>query len=170
MTTECSAAEGLPASLHDMREPGHSRSNTRTGRDRACIETGGQVRRHHNLLPSFLGRRSFAAPLSKGMIEYDHRDQIPAFLLPSSHSRPKFIEGRWHFTVAATDVVGRFHVSRHCLKSTVLRRKRTSDLRVNEYIPQSAGCRKNSRARRLAPQIDRKTIQLDNGSCRAARR
>jgi len=26
------------------------------------------------------------------MIEYDHRDQILAFLLPSSHSRRKFIE------------------------------------------------------------------------------
>jgi hypothetical protein len=27
------------------------------------------------------------------MIEYDHRDQILAFLLPASHSRWKFIEG-----------------------------------------------------------------------------
>src|SRR5262249_3575653 len=93
LTTECSAAEGLPASLHDMREPGSSRSNRRTGRDRTRIETGGQVSRHRSLLPSFLGRRSFAPPLSKGMIEYDHRDQILAFLLPSSHGRWKFIEG-----------------------------------------------------------------------------
>jgi len=28
------------------------------------------------------------------MIEYDDRDQIPTFLLRSSHSRWKFIEGR----------------------------------------------------------------------------
>src|SRR6516225_8155592 len=66
---------------NDMREPGSSRSNTRTGRDRTRIETGGQVSRHHNLLPSFLGRESFAPPLAKGMIEYGHDDQIPAFLL-----------------------------------------------------------------------------------------
>ena len=78
MTPECGAAEGLPASLHDTREPGYSRSNTRSGRDRACIETSGQVSRHHNLLPSFLGRRSFCIPRLRGMIEYDHRDQIPA--------------------------------------------------------------------------------------------
>jgi len=32
------------------------------------------------------------------MIEYDHRDQIPVLLLPSSHSRRKFIEGRWNST------------------------------------------------------------------------
>src|SRR5262249_18177438 len=93
VTTPGSAAENLPASLHDMRGPGRSRSNRRTGRDRTRIETGGQVSRHRSLLPSFLGRRSFAPPLSKGMIEYDHRDQILAFLLPSSQSRWKFIEG-----------------------------------------------------------------------------
>src|SRR5215467_15581083 len=93
LTTECSAAEGRPASLHDMREPGRSRSNRRTGRELACIETGGQVSRHRSLLPSFLGRRSFAPPLPKSMIEYDHRDQILAFLLPASHSSRKFIEG-----------------------------------------------------------------------------
>jgi hypothetical protein len=29
------------------------------------------------------------------MIEYDDRDQIPTFLLRSSHSGRKFIEGRW---------------------------------------------------------------------------
>src|SRR5262245_7249516 len=45
--TERSAAEWPPASLHDLHEPGRSRSNTRTGRDRACIETGGHVTRHH---------------------------------------------------------------------------------------------------------------------------
>jgi hypothetical protein len=94
LTTECSAPKGLPASRHDVREPGRSRSNTRTGRDRTRIETGGQVNRHRSLLPSFLGRRSFAPPLPKGMIEYDHRDQILAFLLPASHSGRKFIEGR----------------------------------------------------------------------------
>ncbi len=32
------------------------------------------------------------------MIEYDHRDQIPAYLLRQSHSARKFIEGRWPFT------------------------------------------------------------------------
>jgi hypothetical protein len=32
------------------------------------------------------------------MTEYDHRDEIPALLLPSSHSGRKFIEGRWNFT------------------------------------------------------------------------
>src|SRR5262249_44319343 len=58
-----------------------------------CIETGGQVSRHRSLPPSFLGRESFAPPLAKGMIEYHHRDQILAFLLPASHSRRKFIEG-----------------------------------------------------------------------------
>jgi hypothetical protein len=31
------------------------------------------------------------------MIEYDHRDQIPAYLLRLSHSARKFIEGRWPF-------------------------------------------------------------------------
>src|SRR5262249_62079254 len=86
LTTECSAAEGLPASLHDMREPGSSRSNRRTGRDRTRIETGGQVSRHRSLLPSFLGRRSFAPPLSKGMIEYHDRDQMLTFLFASSRS------------------------------------------------------------------------------------
>jgi hypothetical protein len=30
----------------------------------------------------------------RGMIEYDDRDQIPTFLLRSSHSGRKFIEGR----------------------------------------------------------------------------
>src|SRR5262245_45071556 len=99
LTPQCSAAEVLPASLHDMREPGYSRSNTRSGRDRACIETSGQVSRHHNLLPSFLSRRSFCVPRSRGMIEYDHRDQIPAYLLRPSHSAQKFIEGRWPFYV-----------------------------------------------------------------------
>src|SRR5262245_19636740 len=97
LTPQCSAAEVLPASLHDMREPGYSRSNTRSGRDRACIETSGQVSRHHNLLPSFLGRQSFCVPRSRGMIEYDHRYQIRAYLLRPSHSARKFIEGRWPF-------------------------------------------------------------------------
>src|SRR5262249_30869871 len=97
LTSACSAAESLPASLRDMREPGSSRSNTRTGRNRRCIGTGGQASRHHNLLPSFLDRRPFAPPLSKSMIEYGHGDQMPAFLLRSSHSLPEFIEGRRHF-------------------------------------------------------------------------
>jgi hypothetical protein len=43
-----------------------SRSNTRTGRDRACIETGGQIIRHHTLLPSFPGRRSLSSPSIEG--------------------------------------------------------------------------------------------------------
>jgi hypothetical protein len=38
------------------------------------------------------------------MIEYDHRDEILAFLLPASHSRPKFIEGPMALAAAATEV------------------------------------------------------------------
>src|SRR5215831_9315944 len=79
--------------MHDMSEPDNSRSNRRTGQDLACIEMGGQVSRHHNLLPSFLGRRSFA-PLIEHMIESDHGGEIPAFLLRSSHSGLKNFEAR----------------------------------------------------------------------------
>ena len=99
MTAEWRAVESLPASLHDVRGPANSRSNTRTSRAPAGVETGGQASRHHNLLPSCPGRRSFARLsrarlFSQGMIEYDDRDQIPAFLLPSSHSGRKFIAER----------------------------------------------------------------------------
>jgi hypothetical protein len=101
----------FPASLHDTREPDSSRSNTRNGRDRECIETGVQATHHHNLLPSFLGRRSFASPLSKGMIGYDNGAQIAAFLLRSSHSGRKFIDCRLH--PSRQGLMG--SVSIHCL-------------------------------------------------------
>src|SRR5439155_7105227 len=55
--TERRAAAAPPASL---RGPDSSHSNTRTGRDRACIELDGQVSRHHNLLPNSLSQRSLA--------------------------------------------------------------------------------------------------------------
>jgi hypothetical protein len=38
------------------------------------------------------------------MIEHDHGDQIPAFLLRSSHSARKFIEGPWPSCVAVQDL------------------------------------------------------------------
>jgi hypothetical protein len=60
--------------LSYMREPGSSRSNTRPGRELWCIETGGQV-----------GRPCI------GIIEHQHADKIPAFLLRFSHSGRKFI-------------------------------------------------------------------------------
>jgi len=112
LTSEHSAV--FPASLHDTREPDSSRSNTRNGRDRECIETGVQATHHHNLLPSFLGRRSFASPLSKGMIGYDNGAQIAAFLLRSSHSGRKFIDGRLHSS--RQGVMG--SVSIHCFNKT----------------------------------------------------
>jgi hypothetical protein len=143
LSTECSAAEGLPASLHDQREPGSSRSNRRTGRDLACIETCGQVTRHHNLLPSFLGRRSFAPPLSKGMIEYDHRDQILAFLLPASHSGRKFIEGPMALYSCCDRRGWQIHASRHYLKSTVL----------PESGPPIRGLMSTCRSQRVAERI-----------------
>jgi|RhiMetdeSRZDD1v2_1073273.scaffolds.fasta_scaffold94899_5 hypothetical protein len=37
------------------------------------------------------------------MIEHDHGDQIPAFLLRSSYSARKFIEGPWPSCVAVRD-------------------------------------------------------------------
>ena len=40
LTAEWRAVESLPASLHDVREPANSRSNTRTSRAPACVETG----------------------------------------------------------------------------------------------------------------------------------
>ena len=106
MTAEWRAVESLPASLHDVREPASSRSSTRTSRAPACVETGGQVSRHHNLLPSCPGRRSFCSPLSKGMIEYDDRDQIPAFLLPSSHSGRKSVAERRVFGIVRYWTIG----------------------------------------------------------------
>ena len=78
-----------------MPKLGSSRSNTRTGRDRVCTETGGQVSRHHSLFPSFPGRRSLSSPLHRtGMMKHAHGDQILAFLLRSSHTGRKFIRQR----------------------------------------------------------------------------
>src|SRR5207249_753164 len=87
LMTERRAAAAPPASL---RGPDSSHSNTRTGRDRACIELDGQVSRHRNLLPNSLSQRSLACPLyPKSAIESDHRGQTLALLLRRSNSRRK---------------------------------------------------------------------------------
>ena len=170
MTAERRAVESLPASLHDAREPASSRSNTRTSRAPACVETGGQVSRHHNLLPSCPGRRSFCCPpFSQGVIEYDDRDQIPARLLPSSHSgqdsspnaRRRSPDRTWscrtRFRQRQTAAACAKRQPAHIYESTSIEWPRAPGTRTPSYVPNftayGATCLKYEGISRVGPTI-----------------
>jgi hypothetical protein len=68
LATDCNATEDVLVCPQHMRKPASSRSNTRSRRDLACIETGGELCRHITFFPTLQVDDHYVCPSYEGMI------------------------------------------------------------------------------------------------------